>query len=168
MDVRDWEARADELKQEVAKATKALDEGRLESKRYVGIVNKASDEMNAIANVLKNFKLGRQIEARQEAEMGGPAFSGVEPAGTQAKGLPSIWDLTDDQWGQMKWAMESRVPCRIEVKSGPGKRAWHSRVQAKSAFSTTSSMSGRPYSGNIPAAGHAVGCCDRVRTRSRS
>ena len=73
-----------------------------------------------------------------------------DPVG-QAKGLPSVWDITDDQWAQMKWATDNRQGFRIEVKSGPAKRSWHSNVQkTKSAFSTTGSMSGGPYTGNIP------------------
>lgn len=147
MNAYQLEARAAELRAEIVKANKANDEGRLENKRFVGIVNKANDELKTIENTLKNMRFGNDMAARQEAAMGGPAFSG-DTSGAVTKS-PSPMDLTDDQVAQLQWSFDNKVPCRIEIKSGAvGTRNWLSQVQTKSAV-TESGLSST-FSGNLP------------------
>ena len=153
-------SRASELKNEVEKATAAYEDGRMERNRYKGLMNRFSEETKEIESELKSWDQVAKYSGAADPSTGGMTAGSWGPDGdystagdpvwTQPEGLPSVWDITDNQWAQMKWAAESRVPFRIEVKSGPGKRSWHSNVQTKAAFSTTSSMSGGPYSGNIP------------------
>jgi HK97 family phage major capsid protein len=150
MDINDVLRRKAALKAEMDGKLAAHQAGQIETKSFNAWAERALDEAQELRILEKNFKEAQLSEARQESLMGGTAFSGADPIEAQSKSLPSVWDITDDQWAQMKWAFDSRVPCRIEVKSGPGKRTWHSKVQTKAAFSTTSSMSGGPYAGNIP------------------
>ena len=148
------EARLDDLMKEVARGV--LD-GGVSDKR----MSEIEAESERLEIQIKNQKAARGLAGSAspgeygfngnpgEYDDGGGFNPGIDPVG-QAKGLPTVWDITDDQWAQMKWATESRAPFRIEVKSGPGKRSWHSNVKTKTAFSTTGSMSGGPYAGNIP------------------
>lgn len=150
-------ARANELKDELEKATAAYEAGRLEKGRYRGMVNRAVAESNEIEAEMKAHETAARFSFGTEADQGlgyhsgalGVQTPGVAP-GEESNGLPTLWDLTDDQWAHIKWATDARQGFRIEVKSGPGKRSWLSDVQKKAAFSTASSMSGGPYTGNIP------------------
>jgi hypothetical protein len=151
-----------ELREEVEAKTADFESGRISDRSYYRkFIDKAHTETQELESELKAWDQVARYSGGAEAATGGMtagswgpdgdySTAGDHPVWTQPQGLPSVWDITDDQWKQMKWAAESRVPFRIEVKSGPGKRSWHSNVQTKAAFSTTSSMSGGPYSGNIP------------------
>lgn len=156
-------ARSAEIKNELQKAVDAHQAGLLEARRFKGIVDKAYREHEDLESELKAWDQVGRFVGGGEAAIGGATSGSWGPDGgyatdgdhvpQQPVGLPSVWDITDDQWAQMKWSAESGVPCRIEVKSGPGKRTWHANVpnvQTKAAFSTASSMSGGPYTGNIP------------------
>lgn len=49
-------ARKDAIADEVGKATRAFNDGRLDEKRYVGIVNKAHSEYQDVENLLGNLQ----------------------------------------------------------------------------------------------------------------
>lgn len=70
-------------------------------------------------------------------------------------GVPSVYAITDGQMAQLQWAFDNWVPCRIEVKGGPGPRTWMSQVQNKSAV--TEGGIGGGFSGNLlPMSPYAV------------
>jgi hypothetical protein len=152
VNVNQLKARAAEIKEEVKKATKAVDSGRLEAKRYEGIVNKAYDEYQNIENMLENLQKGMQFMGAWEALHGGnvetKAFAvGPQPHDprTGPRRMVSPLDLTQGQLKSMADAMTHRTPFALEVKAGG---AFMSGAVTKSPV--LESGIGGSFSGQLP------------------
>src|SRR5271166_4241998 len=103
-------ARADELKNEIEKATAAYEGGRLETKRYKGIVNRIQDEAGEIQSELKAWDQVTQYSWGGEANYG----TSPMPTGGFAEGdrisAASPMDLTAQQIHGLYAAARARSP----------------------------------------------------------
>ncbi|WP_343598886.1 phage major capsid protein [Mycobacterium sp.] len=108
--------RLDEIAVEASKATVANSEGRLESKRYHGIVSKLASEADAIRKSLSNIEAAKKIAAAQDVAFGMPTVQNkmIGPVRSQP---PSPMDLTPDQIGQLYRAAETKTPLTLEIRS---------------------------------------------------
>jgi hypothetical protein len=107
-------ARYREIQNEVQKAKEAKDGGRIDEKRWAGIVNKLSDEADEIQSQLKAI---REVTARfagsADSTVGG-AFQapadGLEPLRPV-----SPYDMTPDQVHGLIQAAKSRQPYSVQI-----------------------------------------------------
>lgn len=135
-------ARAHELSDEFDKAKAALDEGRLDAKRFNGIAKKILDESEEIRDSLKALDKADGVMAAQEAAMGGNVLPG--------EGVPfsplSPVDIPESELKNLWQAIQHKTPYSVEIrqkKIGPldgiGMKA-----------TVTESGIGGGFSGNLP------------------
>jgi hypothetical protein len=140
-------ARARELEREVVKCSEAFENGRIEFKRYKGMIDRCHREYQDIDATLKNFQDGMsRIAAAEDAAFGTPAYYGnkmvgAEPPWQDAAGawsganrknahlygqyglapatLADPLDMTEEQLNQMYQMSRNKTPGAIEVVPNP-------------------------------------------------
>ncbi len=147
-------ARARELKEEVEKATAAVEEGRLDKKRYKGMVDRAVEESNEIQAELKAHDQANRMMGAQEVALA--ALHGDLPSLPVAHGEPiqsaSPMDLSAAQLKGFYTAAATRQPFSVQlnqptVKGGFG-AGFMGGVSTKSPV--LESGIGGGFSGNLP------------------
>src|SRR5271154_2934447 len=106
-------ARASELKDEVAKATAANEDGRIEAKRFKGFIDKAYRENEEIQDELKQWEQVGRFSGGAELNLPmsqSPAADGGRIA------APSPMDMTPAQLNGLISAAQSRTPYSIEIQ----------------------------------------------------
>jgi hypothetical protein len=128
-------SRLREIQSEVEKATDAYDAGRIDGKRFTGIVNKLGDEAKEIQKTLKSF---REATARYAGgadlhsegrvmSQNFPGFAG-DPSLVNPY-LQSPAQLAPDQVRELVNAFHTKTPVTLEVQTKGG---WRSGAKLKS------------------------------------
>ena len=108
-------ARAAELQNEVEKATAAYEEGRLETKRYKGFLNRFTEETKELESELKAWDQVARYSGGTEAGGMGVSQSEAAPGPGELLRPVSPYDMTPDQLEQLVMAARNRTPLRIEI-----------------------------------------------------
>lgn len=138
-------ARAAELKGEVEKATAALEDGRLEKKRYSGIMGRAEKEYEELEAELKAYEQVAKYAWGTEANMANMGVGDLPGVGDGGRIMAaSPMDMTQGQLHGLLDAAAHKTPYSIEVKP----KAFHAGVQTKAAV--TEGGLGGGFSGNLP------------------
>jgi HK97 family phage major capsid protein len=109
-------SRQKELAREVAGATRAFEDGRLEAGRLRGIVDRAHRESTQINEALQQLEFANQTMASQEAEFGVPTLRN-KAVGPVRSSPPTPLSLTGEQLKALYRAAEMRSPLSLEIKT---------------------------------------------------
>ena len=161
-------ARKHELANELRKATAARQDGRLEAKRFHGIVNRLSTEVDELEANLKAFdaEADRKVfdDARKYSGAADMATGG-QVAGAWGDGadatmmptnpsgyvhLPSPRDATPAQWKSLTDAMKTGSPFRTQVMPRPSQGMSGSIAMKTYTPALESAIAGAPFAGTLP------------------
>jgi len=134
-------ARASELKDEVAKATAANEDGRIEAKRFKGFIDKAYRENEEIQDELKQWDQVARFSGGTEANM---AVSQMPHADGGRIVPASPMDMTAQQIHGLYAAAQARTPYSIEIQP----KSYRESIVTKAAV--TESGLGGSFSGQLP------------------
>jgi len=151
-------ARAAELTAEVEKATAAYEDGRLEKKRYSGIVDRIYAESKEIQSELKSHDHAGRFAGAADAATGGAVMGawGEGASVNQIPGsggyvhLPSPADATPAQWKALADAMTSGTGFRTQVQPRPAQGISGSIMQ-KAYLPALESGITSSFTGTLPA-----------------
>lgn len=115
---RDARVRLKAITDEVRALNAAHDEGRVESKRFEGQVNRLYGEYQQLQGTVDAYAGARRMAGEQERAMGAPAHPQMrnKALGPVRSQPPSPMDLDESQLSALYRAAETRQPLTLEIK----------------------------------------------------